>query len=165
MFLSLLLLYLLLPRAAVPGCSWSPHAQCRLHLKMLRDELIRYAQKHDGQLPTADRWCEFLIADIQEEYGAVDIAKVLKCPNASGQRCAYGLNGNLSRCDLNVLDEACKARMVLLFEIDGGWNVAGGPKLLASSPRHSGGYHILFLDGHVSALSKEAAAAATWAAE
>ena len=37
---------------------------------------------------------------------------------------------------------------MLIFETDGGWNVAGGRELLPARPRHSGAYVIGFVDGH-----------------
>jgi prepilin-type processing-associated H-X9-DG protein len=37
---------------------------------------------------------------------------------------------------------------VLVFEIDGGWNVSGGSELLSAKARHSGAYAVGFADGH-----------------
>jgi prepilin-type processing-associated H-X9-DG protein len=40
------------------------------------------------------------------------------------------------------------AQTLLVFEIDGGWNVSGGPELLPAKARHNGVYVIGFADGH-----------------
>ena len=41
------------------------------------------------------------------------------------------------------------AQTVLVFEIDGGWNVSGGRELLPLNARHGGAYAVGFADGHV----------------
>jgi prepilin-type processing-associated H-X9-DG protein len=40
------------------------------------------------------------------------------------------------------------AQTVLVFEIDGGWNVSGGRELLPAKGRHTGAYAVGFADGH-----------------
>jgi len=55
-----------------------------------------------------------------------------------------------TRCTIEgQLTVQAPAQTVLVFEIDGGWNVSGGPELLPVKVRHGGAYVVGFADGHV----------------
>ena len=47
------------------------------------------------------------------------------------------------------------AQTVLVFEIDGGWNVSGGRELLPAKGRHTGAYAVGFADGHAEMVRAE----------
>ncbi len=47
------------------------------------------------------------------------------------------------------------ARTLLLFEVDPGSSLAGGPELLPSEPRHADGYVIVFADGSARNVPQE----------
>jgi prepilin-type processing-associated H-X9-DG protein len=51
---------------------------------------------------------------------------------------------------------------VLLFESDAGWNASGDQGAMIARPRHSGGFIILFADGHVEAVPRERLRSLIW---
>jgi prepilin-type processing-associated H-X9-DG protein len=75
-------------------------------------------------------------------------APTFLCPQGKpSQRCHYAFNSRLVGHELK--DVQAPAQTVLIFETDGGWNLAGGRALFLSKPRHAGGYGVGFADGHV----------------
>ena len=69
------------------------------------------------------------------------------CPQGKpGQRCHYAFNARL--VGREIKDIQSPAQTVLIFETDGGWNVAGGRELFPARSRHAGAYAVGFADGH-----------------
>lgn len=112
---------------------------CVSNLKQIGLSALIYAGDHNDALPLAANWCDTL----QPVLGS---AKVLHCnADSSGQRSSYGYNIRLS----GKKDGEVNPRTVMFFEIDGGWNVSGGPELLQKLPRHRQTVNIAFADGSV----------------
>jgi len=97
-----------------------------------------YAFNYDDKFPPSDQWCDLLIAE-------VDVSpKSFQCGSAAEGTFSYGLNKNLKGLSMDEVGP----NVVMLFEIEGGRNVAGGPELLYTK-RHSGeGCYILLTDGY-----------------
>ena len=115
--------------------------QCMNNLKQLNLGLIMYANDNKDVFPSGTSWCDLIMP-----YEKASTPFV--CPlGKAGQRCHYAFNAKLAGRELK--DIQSPAQTVLIFETDGGWNVAGGRELLPSTPRHSGAHAIGFVDGHV----------------
>jgi len=115
---------------------------CMNNVKQLNLGLIMYSSDNKDQFPAGDVWCDAL----RPYLGGS--TKAFICPlGASGQRCHYALNGRLAGSSMKEIQ--APAQTVLVFEIDGGWNVSGGRERLPASPRHTGAYVVGFVDGHV----------------
>lgn len=129
---------LLLP-ALARAKSKAQTINCVNNLKQIGLSARIYANDHNDALPLAANWCDTL----QPVLGS---AKVLHCnADSSGQRSTYGYNIRLS----GKKDDEVNPRTVMFFEIDGGWNVSGGPELLQQQPRHRQTVNIAFADGSV----------------
>lgn len=127
---------------------------CRENLKLLGNALLLYAEDHRQRFPPSQSWCD----DLKAYVGGSK--KVFQCPALPDETCAFGLNENLAGTSfLRVLDPAIT---VLLFEIDGGWNVTGGRERMIKQPRHAGGCNILFVDGHVQEESAQRLSELKW---
>ncbi|HOY58965.1 MAG TPA: DUF4190 domain-containing protein [Verrucomicrobiota bacterium] len=114
---------------------------CMNNLKQLALGALMYANDYNDQLPPADAWCDAVL-----KYTAGSEA-VFHCPSgAPGQRCHYGYNARLTGKSLASVKDPDK--VVLFFEVDGGWNVSGGPELMLASPRHARARGVAYLDGH-----------------
>jgi competence protein ComGC len=123
---------------------------CAAHLKGLANAMIVYTTEYDGRFPTSGQWCDLLIdhADVCENS--------FRCPSACrssacGYKFSYGFNANL---DGLTIDDV-PADTVLMFEIDGGWNVAGGPEIISTNNHRGEGCHIVFADGYVEFVRTE----------
>jgi prepilin-type processing-associated H-X9-DG protein len=115
---------------------------CMNNVKQLNLGLIMYATDNKDQFPAGDAWCDAL----RPYLGGSTNAFI--CPlGESGQRCHYALNSRLAGSSMKEIQ--APAQTVLVFEIDGGWNVSGGRERLPASPRHTGAYVVGFVDGHV----------------
>lgn len=108
--------------------------------------LHQYAQDHDGTLPSAGTWCDD-VANASASTNAI----LLRCP-AGGlkDQAHYGLNSRLAGRPLASVKEPFNT--VLIFEIEGGWNISGGPESLLRNPRHGRGLTVGFVDGHAEIL-------------
>jgi prepilin-type processing-associated H-X9-DG protein len=51
---------------------------------------------------------------------------------------------------------------VLIFETEGGWNLAGGRELLPAKPRHANAYTVGFADGHAEMVPAARLAKLRW---
>jgi hypothetical protein len=99
---------------------------CVSNVKQLGAAMQSYADEHKGQLPAADSWCDDIASKIPDP-------KIFKCSLLpSDERCNYGFNARLSKQNLKRINP----QTVVLFEIDGGWNVSGGADNIAKIPRH-----------------------------
>ena len=113
---------------------YSRRIRCRKNLICLGKTVLIYSCG-DGPYPTADKWCDILIEDMDVTE------KDFKCPATRKERCSYAINPNVS--------PVSNPRLVLLFETKGGWNQFGGPELLTTENHHRDGCYILFNDRHV----------------
>jgi hypothetical protein len=114
---------------------------CMNNVKQLNLGLIMYANDNKDRFPDGTGWCDSLRTYLGNTTNA------FICPQGTpNQRCHYALNAQLVGHGINGLQ--APARTVLVFEIDGGWNVSGGRELLPAKGRHHGAYAVGFADGH-----------------
>ena len=114
--------------------------QCMNNVKQLNLGLIMYADDHKNLFPAGTNWCDALMPYVKNQATYL-------CPQGKpGQRCHYAFNAKLVGHEMKEVQSP--AETVLVFESDGGWNVAGGPELFPATPRHSGAYAVGFADGH-----------------
>jgi len=50
----------------------------------------------------------------------------------------------------------------VIFEANGGWNLAGGKELLLAHPRHGRAFVVGFADGHVEAVPESRLSQLRW---
>ena len=129
--------------------------RCMNNVKQLNLGLIMYANDNKDQFPSGTTWCDALKPYLGNSTTAYVCA--LGAPN---QRCHYALNSRLAGVSLK--DIQSPARTVLVFEIDGGWNMAGGRELLPAKGRHNGAYAFGFADGHAEIVRPERLANLRW---
>lgn len=111
---------------------------CRERLGQLTEAVLKYASQHDGQFPAAQSWSD----EVENLLPGKDH---FSCPAAgSGHRSDYGFNAKLDGMALSQVN----SNTVVLFEIDGGWNVSGGRGKLIPKERHWS-YTVSFADGRV----------------
>jgi prepilin-type processing-associated H-X9-DG protein len=145
--LGLLLGAMLLP-ALAKAKQKAASISCMNNVKQLNLGLIMYANDNKDRFPGGTNWCDAL----KPYLGG--FTNVFVCPKgAPNQRCHYALNARLVGHGLNGLQ--APAQTVLVFEIDGGWNVSGGGELLPASGRHNGGCIVGFADGHAEMVRPE----------
>ena len=117
---------------------------CMNNVKQLNLGFMMYATDHKDVFPSGATWCDTLMPYINNQ-------NTFRCPQGKpGQRSHYAFNSHLA--GHNTKDIQSPAETVLVFETDGGWNVAGGRELLPAQPRHNGVYVIGFADGHAEAV-------------
>ena len=115
--------------------------QCMNNLKRLTLGVMLYSDQNKNLYPAGTNWCDALLPYVKHQ-------EVFLCPQGtSGQRCHHALNAKLVGHGWKELQ--APAQTVVIFETDGGWNVAGGPELLPAKPRHNRAYCFGFADGHV----------------
>lgn len=134
-----ILLMLLLMPALSRVKAMAQQVICGVNMEGLAVSTIIYAQDNEHRFPTVEKWCDLLIehTDVVEQS--------FHCPAGLEQTFSYGFNSNL---DGLTYDEV-GPDVVMLFEIEGGRNVAGGPELLLAD-RHKGqGCNVVFVDGHL----------------
>jgi hypothetical protein len=114
---------------------------CMNNVRQLILGLRMYADDNKDQLPSGNTWCDAL-----RPYLAGS-TNMFICPlGAKGQRCHYALNGRLAGSSVKEIQ--APAQTVLVFEIDGGWNVSGDRERLLARARHTDAYVVGFVDGH-----------------
>jgi prepilin-type processing-associated H-X9-DG protein len=118
---------------------------CGTNMKGLGTAMMVYANDYDRKFPTADQWCDLLI-----EHADVD-PRSFRCKPRSSEAFSYGFNENLD----GLTTDDVSPDTVVLFEIVGGRNVAGGPELLVTERHWSEGCNILFADGHAAFVETE----------
>jgi hypothetical protein len=122
---------------------------CLRNVKNISLAVQMYVADNDDHFPPARDWC-----DVLDEY--VANRDLFRCPQArKGTQWAYACNSLLS--SKSMYDLADPPATVVVFESDAGKNAAGGPKLLPDEPRHLGGDHYGFADGHASWLKRKPA--------
>jgi hypothetical protein len=116
----------------------------RLYYKAKRPGFLSERKK---VYPTPNTWCDSMFrayrraTDMSEE----SILRYHVCPSAGFGKCHYAMNPN---CKMDS-----PADMVLLFEIEGGWNQYGGPELLTFNNHNPRGGCVLLNDGSVKFIS------------
>lgn len=140
----------ILPRTAQQRAQ-AQSAQCLNHLLELGVALRRYANDQSDRFPAASNWCDALAPYL-------DNPNAYECPaGPSRWRCHYAYNARLSaKPDVQV-----NPKTVAFFEIDGGWNVSGGPERVPRAPRH-GVVHVCYVDGTVERVGRDRLAALRW---
>jgi hypothetical protein len=123
---------------------------CGTNLSRLGKAMLIYSCG-DGPYPTADKWCDILIEDMDVTE------KDFRCPANRKERCSYAINPNVS--------PHSNPRLVLLFETKGGWNKFGGPELLTTENHKGEGCNILFNDLHVEFVKPERLGELKWKGE
>jgi prepilin-type processing-associated H-X9-DG protein len=125
-------------------------AVCIANLRQLHVVMAIYADANRNRMPDAANWCDALkLAEADE--------KSFRCPAAALEKCSYGFNQALSGRQWEEYPDA-----VVLFETDGGWNVAGDRSRMLPKPRHAGGFGILFGDGRVEVVPEHRVADLQW---
>jgi len=145
-----LLLAILLAGIAPPQVS--TRLVCGTNVRGLVTAVAIYANDYDDDLPTADKWCDLLMAeaDVDEKY--------FRCPEQPKGSFSYALNKNLASF------KSVPADIVLIFEADGGRNAVGGPEMLTTE-RHKGeGCNVGFTNGYVEFVKTEDLGSLKWAA-
>jgi prepilin-type processing-associated H-X9-DG protein len=116
--------------------------QCMNNVKQLNLGLMMYANDNKDVFPSGTAWCDTLLPYLGGS------TKVFICSQgAPDRRGHYAVNARLA--GHSIKDIQAPAQTVLVFEIDGGWNVSGGRELLPVKARHAGAYAVGFADGHV----------------
>ncbi len=116
--------------------------RCMNNVKQLNLALMMYSADNADRFPAGTNWCDALIPYLGQGTNA------FLCPlGARNQRCHYALNAGLAGHGSKD-SEVSPARLVLVFECDGGWNVSGGRERLPANPRHTGACVVGFADGH-----------------
>jgi prepilin-type processing-associated H-X9-DG protein len=114
---------------------------CVNNLKQLALAARMYANDSGDRFPYATNWCDTL-----QSYSGGQ--RIYRCPASRNTVSGYGYNAAVSgRPEADV-----HPATVLFFEIDGGWNVSGGPADLVQRPRHGRIVNVAFADGSVRQL-------------
>ena len=129
----------------------SQAARCVNNLNQLGLAMRMYANDQSDRFAPASNWCDALQAYVSSP-------SVFTCKTgSSSHRCHYGFNARLGGLEEGRINP----RTVLFFEIDGGWNVSGGPEHVLRKPRHAT-LNICYADGTVEQLAPSRAAQLRW---
>jgi prepilin-type processing-associated H-X9-DG protein len=121
-------------------------ANCINNVKQLNLGVIMYADANGEKFPSATQWCDLVLPQMGSD-------KPFHCPSAaSGSRCDYAFNQNLSGRRMGDIKNP--GQTVLVFECEGGWNQSGGRELVTQQPRHAQRLVVGFADGHVESVSR-----------
>ena len=127
---------------------------CMNNMRQLALGGIMYAVDHKDRFPNADNWCDAL-----GKYVANPRAYL--CPVGNPNlRCHYAFNASLSGVDSKTITEP--NRTVLMFEVDGGWNLSGGRELVLNRPRHWNSVGLVFADGHAESVKESGLSRLKW---
>lgn len=119
---------------------------CSGHVRRLAIALHSYQRAHEGRLPSSADWWINVRPYLETYYEP-------ECPEAQVGNGHYALNGEVGHVLLNSIVDP--DRTVLILEGDIASYEAGGPALLPDEPRHLGGDHYGFADGHVQWLPRK----------
>ncbi len=169
--------------------SISPSVVCGTNLRGLGMAMQIYANDYDDQYPTAEKWCDLLIAYI--EVGPKQF--VCKGSDAKIGESIYAFNKNL----IDMKPVEVPPDVVLLFETNFGknrlgrqalledrdwhkfldypdseekvyklrWNQFGGPEILTFENHKGKGCNVLFNDGRVEFIKPEEVGKLKWEVE
>jgi|WetSurMetagenome_2_1015567.scaffolds.fasta_scaffold323841_2 prepilin-type processing-associated H-X9-DG protein len=110
---------------------------CGTNMNGLGKALLFYVNDYD-QYPTPEKWCDLLM----EQYDVT--ATRFRCPGVKKGPCNYALNKYIFE-----LGSTTDPNIVVLFEIQPGWNQVGGHEILTPKNHKGKGCNICFLDSHV----------------
>jgi prepilin-type processing-associated H-X9-DG protein len=128
--------------------------QCMNNVKQLNLGVIMYADDNKNLFPAGTNWCDATLSYVKND-------RIYLCPQGKpGQRCHYAFNARLAGHEMK--DVQSPAQTVLVFETDGGWNLAGGRELLPANPRHTRAYAVGFADGHAEMVVPARLASLRW---
>ena len=104
--------------------------KCSENLRSLHKALIMYATDWDGRLPTASKWCDLLVTEVNVPQ------ETFVCPVSEAKigQSSYALNENVA--DMHLAE--IPPNTVLLFECAPSWNSVGGRGLFI--PGHQAMY-------------------------
>lgn len=126
-----------------------------------------YQTDWNDAYPPAGDWNELLAPLVKVHDASYDTDKkerqrrVFICPKISeSTEPCYAMNNRLSGKRSAIVQSP--ADTVLIYESQPGNNMAGGPELLPSKPRHSGGDNIGFADGHVKNVERSQVGGLIW---
>ena len=144
---------LLLP-ALAKAKQKAQNIQCMNNVKQLNLGLMMYADDNKNLFPAGTAWCDATLSYVKN-------GSIYLCPQGKpGQRSHYALNARLVGHEMK--DIQAPAQTVLIFETDGGWNLAGGRELLPPRPRHANAYAVGFADGHAEMVPATRLAKLRW---
>ncbi|MBI1841149.1 MAG: DUF4339 domain-containing protein [Verrucomicrobia bacterium] len=130
----------------------TPVASCWQNLPKLGAALRQYANDHGDILPASTNWCES-VRDF------VPSLSVFSCPGASvGATSIFALNEKVGGMNM----ESVHSDTVLLFEVDGGWNRAGGSDIAAEHGISPGLVYIYTAGGQVRQIPRRQLSGQRW---
>jgi len=112
---------------------------CMSNVKQLNLAIIMYADDHQGQFPSADKWCDL----VKPYLGGSDAA--FRCGSAPNDRCSYAFNAALA--GLKLPDVLSPAQTILVFSSANGWNSSGDSSALKPHS-HGNAFTYGCVDGH-----------------
>jgi prepilin-type processing-associated H-X9-DG protein len=110
---------------------------CLSNVKQLGTGILMYCGDYDERLPLAYNWCDALDPYVLDRQTYV-------CPSVGGDQSCYTLSDPVAGS--HEAQWQYPAETEMLFESEPGWNQVG--PLDAAYPRHSGGAHVCYVDGH-----------------
>lgn len=138
-----------------PGRQKVYRITCASNIKQIEIALRAYELDYNGYLPKSANWNKAVAIYTKSNDVLVCRTSWLSSPLPS-----YSLNRTLAGRQIGQLTNA--AGDIMIYESKPGMNLSGGPELLPTPPRHSGGTNIGFADGHVRWYSNENARKLTW---
>jgi prepilin-type processing-associated H-X9-DG protein len=125
---------------------------CVSNAKQLTEAMGIYISANQDHYPAATNWCDAI-----QSYIAT--TNVFHCPaDFSGGRCSYAFNAQVAGAEAGKVDP----NTVVIFEANGGWNLAGGKQVLLANPRHGHLIVVGFADGHVEQVPESRLARLRW---
>jgi hypothetical protein len=114
----------------------------KYNLRLLGDEMVKYAESNSGHLPDANQWCDSLM-----RYDKSLTKQNFKHPRRKEYDCNIAFNKYLSGLKLSEIPKDA----VLLFEADGGWNLSGDVDLFEKRRKEQKDYfsYILLANGDI----------------
>ena len=122
----------------------TPIERCENRLLTFKNAVKEFTDPNSGELLLRADWCDvFKKADFPDQW--------FICPGKNKPPCDYALNKSVLGLKISELD----SNIVLIFDSKTGWNLVGGPELLAPENHEGKGCNILFADGRVEFVKKE----------
>jgi prepilin-type processing-associated H-X9-DG protein len=152
----MILLAILMPALGKVRCE-AQRIRCETNLSSLGRAINIYAQENKDTYPSANSWCNLLVADgniVPDEF-------ICPSSNAKISQSSYAININVAGKKVSEVPPD----VVLLFETNSGINPAGGPEILITENHQRDGCNILFADGHVKFIKSEELGILHWTSE
>jgi len=141
--ISLWLLFTVFMHRRITSASYEMLCGSQMH--NLGTSMLAYINENDGRFPSADNWCNLLLEHTKAT------ADDFVCPASFWPSFSYGFNKNLDGLRIGEVPP----ETVVLFEIEGGRNISGGPELLVDDRHYGNLTNVLFADFHVAFVKKE----------